>query len=108
MIANMDARLLLDRKETFPDGTISETVIWLLPAPVPGSHHNYKYRFFFGLPGRRLIGYDNERGKGDHRHVEEAEEPYRFTDPAELIRDYWDAVERWRVAHPNLGGLGRT
>jgi predicted transcriptional regulator len=23
---------------------------------------------FYGFPGNRLAGYDNERGKGDHRH----------------------------------------
>ena len=98
----MGALRLLDRKETFPDGTISETVIWVLPAPVPGSWHVYKYRFFFGVPGQRLIGYDNERGKGDHRHIGKKEEPYEFTNPARLIEDYWEAVEQWRAANPTL------
>jgi hypothetical protein len=45
------------------------------PAP-PGSH-SFKYRLFYGVPGQRLIGYDNERGKGDHRHVDDREEADR-------------------------------
>ena len=107
MIANMGpAKLLLERKETFPDGTISETVIWEVPEPVAGSSHRYKYRFFFGFPGQRLIGYDNERGKGDHRHIGQTEEPYEFTTAPRLIEDYWNAVAQWRAAHPDLGRVG--
>jgi hypothetical protein len=35
------------------------------------------YRLAYVRDGRRLIGYDNERGKGDHRHYGEHEEEYR-------------------------------
>ena len=101
IFANMDARLIHRRKHTFPDGTIIETVVWLLPAPVPGSGHRFKYRFYFGTPGSRLIGYDNERGKGDHRHYGEAEESYRFVSPDRLIADFWKDVDKWRSARKN-------
>jgi len=53
-------------------------VIWELPAPASGSEHRYKYRLYYGYPGRRVLGYDNETGKGDHRHDEDAESPYGF------------------------------
>ncbi|CAO3426468.1 hypothetical protein [Azospirillum endophyticum] len=35
-----------------------------------------------------MVGYDNERGKGDHRHYGLREEPYRFTSPEKLITDF--------------------
>jgi hypothetical protein len=31
-------------------------------------------------------------GKGDHRHVRNAEEAYRFTDPDTLLADFWREV----------------
>jgi len=61
----MKAKILYRHREYFDDGAIMEVVIWRLPRPVPGSSHPYKYRLFYGYSGKRLIGYDNERGKGD-------------------------------------------
>jgi hypothetical protein len=51
---------------------ILEMVIWQVPEPVEGSVHRYKrykHRLFYGRSGRRIVGYDNERSKGDDRHV---------------------------------------
>lgn len=93
----MDARLLVRHRRVFADGTIEEMVVWILPHPVPGSSHNFKYRLFFGTRGQRLIGYDNERGKGDHRHIEGVEEPYIFTSPRQLVIDFQGEVARWRA-----------
>lgn len=76
-------------------GRIIEVVIWLLDTPLPGSAHPFKYRLFYGeLDGRCLVRYDNERGKGDHRHRPEGEEPYRFTTLRCLIEDFEADVER--------------
>jgi hypothetical protein len=55
-----------------------------------------KYRLFYGFAGRRLIGYDNERGKGDHRHLNGREETYKFRDWEALIDDFLADVERLR------------
>ncbi len=51
-----------------------------------------------GLCGRRsvLLRYDNEAGKGDHRHIGAVETPYRFTTPDALLADFWKDVETWR------------
>lgn len=57
----MKARLLHRDRFDFDDGTTVEMVIWSVPTPVAGSSHGYKYRLYFGRPGERLIGYDNER-----------------------------------------------
>jgi uncharacterized protein DUF6516 len=53
----------------------------------------FKYRLYFGKGGRRFVGYDNERGKGDHRHILDRELPYRFTSPDRLIADFLADVE---------------
>lgn len=82
------ARLIYRHYQAFDDGAILEVVIWSVPRPVPGSSHAYKYRLFYGYPGQRVIGYDNERPKGDHRHFRDTEEPYNFTNPEQLIDDF--------------------
>ena len=40
--------------------------------------------------------YDNERGKGDHRHEGDQEEPYNFVSVEQLIRDFKTDIERLR------------
>lgn len=35
-----------------------------------------------------MAGYDSERGKGDHRHLGNVEEPYAFTTIARLLDDF--------------------
>ena len=45
---------------------------------------------------RRLVGYDNERHKGHHRHLEGKEEPYSFSTPERLIEDFLADVRRLR------------
>lgn len=92
----VDARLVIRDRRIFDDGAILEVVIWQVPGSVPGSDHDFKYRLFYGSPGNRLIGYDNERGKGDHKHVEGAEEMYRFVSLAKLLDDFEADVARIR------------
>ncbi|MEJ0069492.1 MAG: DUF6516 family protein [Pseudomonadota bacterium] len=93
----MDAELVIADKVVFDDGAIQEIVIWRLPAPIPPSSHGFKYRLFYGYPGRRLIGYDNERGKGDHRHIGDRETSYRFRDWETLIDDFLSDVAQART-----------
>lgn len=92
----MKAELLQRERFDFDDGAIVEMVIWRVPAPVVGSVHAYKYRLFYGRSGRRIVCYDNERTKGDHRHMEGREEPYMFKDVETLVRDFLADVEEWR------------
>lgn len=75
---------------------ILEAVVWRVPEPVPGSYHGYKYRLFFGRRGERLIGYDNERGKGDHKHVGNRQLAYDFSDVPSLMQDFLKDVEQWK------------
>lgn len=94
----MKARRLFYDKTVLPDGGIVEMVIWRVPEPVPPSTHGLKYRLFYGLDGRRIVGYDNERGKGDHRHVGGREHRYRFTTVETLMADFLADVEKQRSA----------
>lgn len=84
----MAATLLFRDKRTLASGAIVEMRIWQVPAPVPPSPHLFKYSLFYGRNGRRLVGYDNERGKGDHRHIGEQELSYHFTSVEQLVTDF--------------------
>jgi hypothetical protein len=92
----MKAVLAYHDKQVLPDGTIVEMKIWEVPKPVAGSRHKLKYSLFYGREGERLVCYDNERGKGDHRHVGGKEEPYAFTSVEMLIEDFKADVRRVR------------
>ncbi len=92
----MKAELLQRRKSVLSDGAILELVIWRVPEPVEGSVHLYKYRLFYGREGRRIVGFDNERPKGDHRHLDGVETPYAFSTVEDLVRDFLAEVEMRR------------
>jgi hypothetical protein len=68
--------------------TIIEMVLWQLPRPTGDRPHGLKYRFYCGRRGTCVVRYDNETGKGDHRHVGHREEPYAFTTVEALIEDF--------------------
>ena len=42
-----------------------------------------------------VIRYDNERGKGDHRHWRGKEQPYAFSGPRQLLKDFEADIKRW-------------
>ncbi len=92
----MKAELIYRSREDFEDGAILEIVIWRLPSPVYGCSHPFKYRLYYGRDGRREIGYDNERPKGDHRHVGAVEQGYTFESLQKLIQDFRDEVRKRR------------
>lgn len=92
----MKAELITRFKDVTPEGGIIEAVIWRTPRPVPPSEHGFKYRLVLVLAGERVIGFDNERGKGDHCHIAGVERPYAFTGVDQLIEDFIAEVERWR------------
>lgn len=85
----MGAQLVFrDKKVT--QGLIIEMVVWVLDAPLAGCSHPFKYRLYCGSleTGACLVRYDNERGKGDHRHGEDGEQPYAFTGLEQLFTDF--------------------
>ena len=88
----MKAERLFHQRIDYDDGAIVEMVIWRVPSPVLPSEHGLKYSLFYGRAGIRLGGYDNERGKGDHRHFQGLETPYTFTTVEQLVADFWADV----------------
>ena len=92
----MKAERVIRERIVFGDGAILEMKVWRVPVQVPGSRHMLKYSLFYGRPGERLIGYDNERGKGDHRHDGEREEAYAFVSIEQMLLDFQADVERLR------------
>ena len=88
--------MLFHQRVDYDDGAIVEMVIWRVPLPVPPSTHGLKYSLFYGRPGMRTVCYDNERGKGDHRHFQGAETAYRFDMVEQLMSDFWSDVRALR------------
>ena len=92
----MKAELLFRQRIEYDDGSIVEMKLWRVPSRVPPSGHSLKYSLYYGRPGVREAGYDNERGKGDHRHFQGRELRYRFTTVEQLLADFWSDVRRLR------------
>jgi hypothetical protein len=94
--SNMDAELLFRKRLGLSETAFVEMVIWQVPEPVRGSAHMFKYRLALVVDGVCVLRYDNENGKGDHKHVGERERAYGFTDLDRLQADIWQDVENWR------------
>jgi hypothetical protein len=92
------ARLIFHEKLRYDGGGILEMTLWEVPVSVRGSRHSFKYSLFYGEAGHRLIGYDNEAGKGDHRHYGDRQDSYEFTSPERLVADFLADVARLRGA----------
>ncbi len=93
----MHATLITRFRDVAEDGSIIEMVVWRVPEPVPPTAHGFKYRLVYVVGGERVVGFDNERGKGDHCHLEGIERPYCFTTLDRLIEDFIAEVEKWRT-----------
>ncbi len=92
----MTAVLLLRERLVLTETAFVEMVIWRLPQPQPGCRHDFKYRLALVSERICVLRYDNETGKGDHRHAGNRETSYRFTGLGALQRDFWANVEAWR------------
>lgn len=91
----MKATLLLRRRVADSHGGFAEYVVWLLAKPLAPSRHLFKYRLAYVANEDCAIRYDNELGKGDHRHYGAKERPYAFINPRQLIADFEADIARW-------------
>lgn len=89
----MNAGKIFQRRQTFRSGLI-DMVIWQLPQADAERPHGLKYRLAYIRDRERIVGYDNERGKGDHKHLAGLEEPYTFVSVRDLLDDFWANVRR--------------
>jgi hypothetical protein len=93
----MNAKLMLNERHILNENAFVEMVVWRLPSPLSGSRHDFKYRLALVVNGHCVLRYDNESGKGDHKHEAEKETQYIFTIPQALLDDFWRDVEKWRT-----------
>lgn len=89
---SMKATKLFHSKDKYGRGLI-EIVIWKTPKPVTPSDHFYKYSLVYIVDGVRVVGYDNEKGKGDHKHLYGQEENYEFISTQQLVADFMGDVK---------------
>jgi Family of unknown function (DUF6516) len=96
----MRARALLSTRIVYAENAFAELVLWQVPRSIRGSLHRYKYRLAFVVEGECLLRYDNEAGKGDHRHSGGKESRYAFSTPEKLIADFQREIARWTHEDP--------
>lgn len=94
----MPAQLITRFKNITADGAIIQLTVWRVPKPVPPSGHGFKYSAVYVVNGVRIVGFDNERGKGDHCHLDGVEVPYTFTSVEQLVEDFIAAVAARRTS----------
>lgn len=70
-----------------------ELVVWRVHEPVRPSEHGFKYRAAYAIDGVRVVGFDNERGKGNHCHLRGVERRYTFVSVEQLIENFIAAVD---------------
>lgn len=92
----MKAERLLDERHQLSIDSFVALRVWRVPQPVSGSSHDLKYSLAFVVAGVCVLRYDNEAGKGDHRHSGAVETEYLFTTPEKLLADFWIDVDKWR------------
>ena len=101
IFSNMKTGQLFKRRVILGKHCFAELVVWRLPNSVKGSVHAFKYRLALFDHGKCVLRYDNEAGKGDHKHVDSKEELYRFENIDQLLSDFFKDVERWKDEHSN-------
>jgi len=93
----MTATLITEFKDVADDGSIIQMIVWRVPEAVPPTAHGFKYRLVYVVEGVRVVGFDNERGEGDHCHIDGEERPYFFSTVDQLIEDFITKVEKRRA-----------
>jgi Family of unknown function (DUF6516) len=95
ILSNTKAELLIRQRIALSATAFVDIVVWRVPKPVRGSNHDIKYRLALVVDRVCVMRYDNEAGKGDHRHVRNSEQPYQFIDVDTLLADFWRDVDKW-------------
>lgn len=96
IIGQVDAELMLRERIALGESEFVELVVWRVPKALDGSEHAFKYRLAYVVDRQCVLRYDNEAGKGDHRHLRRQESAYRFTSVRQLLDDFWADVDQER------------
>lgn len=97
----MKATLIARTRIVYSSRSFTELVLWRVPLPLPGSLHPYKYRLAYVVDAKCVVRYDNEVGKGDHRHIGGTQSAYKFSSPEKLMRDFQNDIARWNDENGN-------
>ena len=89
------ATLILNSKTILEDGLLIQRKIWQLASPDSIHKHGFKYSLYCGNSGVTIVRYDNESGKGDHKHVGKAEVEivYLYKSLQQLLTDFVSDIE---------------
>jgi hypothetical protein len=91
----MKAAELFRQHIVYAGNRFAELVLWRVAQPLAGSKHSFKYRLAYVVNEECVLRYDNETGKGDHRHWGAKESEYKFSTPEKLLADFQRDIERW-------------
>ena len=97
----MKACELFNRRVPVEEQAFAELVLWEVTEPLSGSKHRYKYRLAFVVAGACVLRYDNEAGKGDHKHLCGKEVKYHFVSVDKLVAEFFEDVRRWSDENSN-------
>jgi len=91
----MRAVILLRTRLTLSETSFVDIRIWQVPLPVRASAHRFKYSLALVSDALCVLRYDNEAGKGDHKHNGTEQIAYAFESLEKLQDDFWKDVDRW-------------
>ncbi|MBW5823291.1 toxin-antitoxin system TumE family protein [Yersinia enterocolitica] len=92
----MPAVELMNLRVQIADNAFASIRILQVEPPIKGSDHRYKYSLAYVVNGECVMRYDNERGKGDHKHIGEREYPVNFTTIEDLIAKFQAEINQLR------------
>jgi len=94
-----DWNKILDKIEVLSNGDIIKAIAWKIEKS-KDFPEGIKYAFAYIHEGKRILGYDNERAKGHHKHIRdlkkniEIEIPIKFKDPFLLFKQFKEEVKK--------------
>ncbi|WP_105382072.1 toxin-antitoxin system TumE family protein [Neorhizobium alkalisoli] len=94
------AVLIQRRRSYLRENVFVEITVWNVPVSLRGSAHEFKYSMALVADGDCVLRYDNEAGKGDHRHFGAEETPYAFRGVEQLLADFSADVRGWLRGNP--------
>jgi hypothetical protein len=97
ILSNMKAELIIKQRLILTETLFVEAVVWKVAPPVRGSDHTFKYRLALVSGGVCVLRYDNEVGKGEHKHVDGREVAFAFVYLDTLLDAFFAEVEQWRT-----------
>lgn len=88
----MPAVELMNRRIQIADNAFASIRILKVEPAILGSQHQYKYSLAYIVDNICVMRYDNERGKGDHKHIGDREYPVKFTTIKNLIASFQEDI----------------